>query len=150
MSFYLKPTHCMVHFWKKKKKKSSKMKRSIKSNFPSLLIIHASLPMYISMSYLKKKKILLISSIHHTSLTFSQQRLHIHTFTQFLQQKIAFLSSTSLCPTIFNIYSSFICLISKWHACIAIYQWMVNEDLKCFFFQHSQFILFPSCLHLQS
>ena len=31
------------------------MKRSIKSNFPSLLIIHASLPMYISMSYLKKK-----------------------------------------------------------------------------------------------
>ena len=31
------------------------MKRSIKSNFPSLLIIHASLPMYVSMSYFKKK-----------------------------------------------------------------------------------------------
>ena len=48
-------TNTLYGTFLKKKKKSSMMKRSIKSNFYSLLIIHASLPMYISMSYFKKK-----------------------------------------------------------------------------------------------
>lgn len=71
------------------------MGRSIKSIFPSLLIIHASLPMYISMSYLKKNPSDFLHPSHLSDL-FTANVTHTHIYTIFTTKNSIPLSHFSM------------------------------------------------------